>query len=363
MSEHAQEIYRCTPRQVREFVTDCIQANLVPFVQSSPGMGKSSIVSQVADHWGLHLIDHRLSTSQPEDLSGLPDFYTDSAGHRRATFSPFDIFPLTNTPIPDGKNGWLIFLDEANSADKLVQAASYKLVLDKMVGQQKLHPHVRLAMAGNLSTDRAIVTMLSTAMQSRVIHIEMIINFQEWLEDVAIAQSYDERIVAYHMHTKGAKLMDFRPDHQEKTFCCPRTWEFMNSHIKGKEFSTNEDGVFSMDRKTPLYAGTITSGEAASFVQFCRVRETIVSIEDVLRDPKNCSVPKDSGGKWMVISHLALNIDDKNVTDLCVYANRFDMQYKVLFFRTMLIKHPELRQHPAFAKAMVELNQYLNAPA
>jgi hypothetical protein len=357
----AQEIYNCTPRQVREFTIDCLQAGLVPFIQSSPGMGKSSIVRQVADHYNLHLIDHRLSTSAPEDLSGLPDFYVDDGGHRRATFSPFDLFPLTNTPKPKDKDGWVVFLDEANSATKLVQAASYKLVLDKMIGQQKLHPDVGIVMAGNLSTDRAIVTLLSTAMQSRVVHLKMVLNFEQWLEDVAIKFKYDERIIAYLMYKGEKALMDFRPDHQESTFCCPRTWEFMNALVKGKEYRTI-DGVYQMAAKTPLYAGTITSGVAADFVQFTKVHETVVKIDDILRDPAGCKVPGDSASKWMVISHMALNITDKNVADLSTYASKFDMQFRVLFYRTMLQQHPQLRQHPAFAKAMVELNQYLNAP-
>lgn len=39
-------------------------------------------------------------------------------------FMPFNIFPLENTPLPKGKNGWLLFLDEFNSAPKDVQAAA-----------------------------------------------------------------------------------------------------------------------------------------------------------------------------------------------------------------------------------------------
>lgn len=357
----AQDIYKCTPRQVRQFLIDCLMVGLVPFIHGSPGIGKSAIVRSVSNEFNMELIDHRLSTSQPEDLSGMPDFYIDDANHRRATFSPFDIFPLTNTPKPEGKDGWILFLDEANSADKLVQAASYKLVLDKMIGQQRLHQDVGIVMAGNLATDRAIVELLSTAMQSRVIHIEMVISLLEWLEDVAIKERYDERIIAY-MNYKGEKaLMDFRPDHQEKTFNCPRTWEFMNRLVKGKSFKTI-DGLFTMEEKTPLYAGTITSGSAVDFVQFCKVQESVVTIDDVVRDPKGCPIPAKSDGKWLVISHLAMNISDENITQLSEYASRIEMQFRVLFYRTMIQQHPQLKQHPAFATAMVELNKYLNKP-
>ena len=117
----ALNIYRCTPRQVKRFVTDVLFAGLVPYVQSSPGMGKSSIMRAIASELNLQLIDHRLSTSAPEDLSGLPRFDEDG----KARFSPFaDLFPTEDTPLPPGKEGWMLFLDEFNSASKSVQAAA-----------------------------------------------------------------------------------------------------------------------------------------------------------------------------------------------------------------------------------------------
>lgn len=217
------DLYRVTPRTAKKFLLKCLYAGLAPFLQSSPGMGKSSIMRAIAAELNLKLIDHRLSTSAPEDMSGLPQFVDGMA-----RFAPFaELFPVKGTPLPmnpkTGKlyDGWLIFLDEFNSATKLVQAAAYKLVLDRQVGQHDLHECTMLAMAGNLSTDRALVNPLGTAMQSRVIHIEMKVDFDEWLMDVALPQKYDQRVIAYLSQHPG-KLMDFRPEHQEKTFCCPR---------------------------------------------------------------------------------------------------------------------------------------------
>ena len=90
---NAQNLYKCSPREVREFVIECIQAGLVPFIESSPGMGKSSIVKAIARDYDLELIDERLSTRQPVDLSGMPDFQG-SGFDRYATFTPFDVYPL-----------------------------------------------------------------------------------------------------------------------------------------------------------------------------------------------------------------------------------------------------------------------------
>ena len=117
------DIYRAKPRKARKYAQKALESGLVPFLQSSPGIGKSSIMRNISQDFRLQLIDHRLSTSAPEDLSGLP-YFTEKNGVRRASFNPFDIFPLQSDPIPDGKDGWLFFMDEFNSASREVQAAA-----------------------------------------------------------------------------------------------------------------------------------------------------------------------------------------------------------------------------------------------
>jgi hypothetical protein len=308
-------------------------------------MGKSSIFKSIADELNLALVDHRLSTSEPTDLSGLPQFE-----NGKARFAPFEeLFPIESTPLPKGKQGWLIFLDEFNSASKAVQAASYKLILDRMVGQHRLHERVVIGAAGNLDTDRAIVNPISTAMQSRVVHLEMELSFREWLEDVALKEGYDSRIIAY-LSQYESRLMDFRPDHNESTFCCPRTWEFMNRLIQDQEV-TEEDAT--------LYAGTITSGVAVDFIQFTKVFKNLVTIKQILADPEGCFVPTDNSTKWATIAHMMEKVTEANFGDLAIYANRFDLTFRILFFRSALVRQPELRQHPAFAKAMSELGRYI----
>jgi len=354
--------YRATPRKTREYIVDCLESGLVPMVTSSPGMGKSSLMASVCREFNLEMRDHRVSTSAPEDFSGLPRFRDDG----RAEFAPFgDLFPLEGDPLPEGKDGWMLFLDEYNSGTKMVQAATYKLILDKMTGQKKLHERCVITAAGNLMTDRAIVQSLSTAMQSRVVHIEMELSFEELLYDVMLPKKWDERVVAF-LNYDNNKLMDFRPDHDEKTFCCPRTWEFMHKHLtrggQPKQFGyeqRNGADYFTMQDKLGLYAGTITSGVAAEFVAFCAIYKELINIRAVLADPANAPVPTENQRKWATVSHLMGKITEDNFGDICIYINRFDLAFKVLFFRAAMVQHPKLRTHPDFAKAMVTLSRYL----
>jgi len=341
-------IYTVTPRQAKAATIDIIESGLVPNLHSSPGMGKSSIMRSVAKHFNLHLIDHRMSTSVPEDLTGLPRFNE----RNRAEFVAFeDLFPIVGDTIPEGKDGWMIFLDEFPAALKQVQAASFKLILDKMVGQKYLHENVVISAAGNLMSDRSIVNPISTAMQSRMVHLEMRVDFTEWLEDVALAEGYDTRIIAFLSQYNG-KLMDFRPDHTEKTFCCPRTWEFMQKLLRGGRPVNAE--------RTPIFAGTITSGVAAEFVQFCRVYTDMIRLDQVLDKPTTAPLPASTDLKWATVTMLADKANAQNLDKLSDYIERFSVDFKILFYR-MVFHNPalKLREHPVFRKAMIEMNKYL----
>lgn len=374
------QLFTATPRKARELVVDCIQAGLVPMIKGSPGIGKSAIMRSISDEFNLHMIDHRLSTSAPEDLSGLPDFDRSGEAIGRPTtaiFRPFgDLFPIKGTPLPKGKDGWLLFLDEFNSALKEVQAASYKLVLDRMTGQIPLHERVAMVLAGNLATDKAIVNNLSTAMQSRIIHIRMIHNFREWWEDVAIPHSYDERIRGYLAWKGESSLMRFDPEHDDETFPCPRTWEFMN------KLMTNPDGTpksfkeitepdlqnpgqtktrHEMDGKIALYAGAVGEDEAVSFVQYCKVTKDLIKLSDILADPKGCKLPQSSEMKWGQITHLSDKVNGQNFADVSTYINRLDMSFKVLFYRTVTQIDPSLQQHPAYVRTAIEIAHHLYA--
>jgi len=81
--------------------------------------GKSAVLHQIAKKFKLFLIDIRLAQCDPVDLSGFP-----ITSGLKAKYLPMDIFPLEDDPIPAGYNGFLILLDEINSASMAVQAAA-----------------------------------------------------------------------------------------------------------------------------------------------------------------------------------------------------------------------------------------------
>ncbi len=192
----------------------------------------------------------------------------------------------------------------------------------------------------------------------------MVKSFQEWLQDVAIPQHYDPRIIAF-LSQYESKLMDFKPDHHENTFCCPRTWEFVNKLIT--KIERDEKGNIINRKQKPvdndskiLLTGAITSGVALEFTKFTELYASMISITDIRKDPKGCPIPHDKSLMWAVITHMMDKIDDANFDDLATYADRFTIEFRILFYRSILIRRKELRTHKHFGKHIAAVNQYLS---
>lgn len=337
-------MFQLTPSEIRKATISCLEAELVPFITSSPGLGKSSVVRQIADDFGLVLIDLRLSQCTPEDLMGLP-----MREGKKASFMPFKMFPLAGDEIPKGMNGWLLFLDEFNSAFKSVQAAAYKLILDRMVGQEQLHESVFPVCAGNLATDRAIVTQQSTAMQSRLVHLEMKVSHKDFIKH-AIQQDFDHRIMGF-LEFQPHLVHNFQPDHQDRTFACPRTWEFASKLIKNKPLE-----AISL----PLLAGTLSDGVAVEFHSFMEEYAHIPTIGAVLKSPETVEVPDKPSTKYAVLTMLVQRMKAEDFQPISEYASRFPVEFQVIFFRNVRNRFPKLQREKVYIRAIKHLTEFLN---
>lgn len=340
---------RMPPKQAKAESIHTIVRGRVPFLQSSPGLGKSSIAKEIADNGKLKLIDLRLSQSAPEDLQGLP-MRTVINGVEKASFLPFDTFPLETDSIPQGYQGWLLFLDEFNSASKSVQAAAYKLVLDRMVGTHKLHPKVAIMCAGNLQTDKAIVNVMSTAMQSRLAHIVMEASKDEWIE-WATQNGIDYRVIGF-IEFQPTKLHVFSPDHQEMTFPCPRTWEMTSDLVKDLPDVSN---------KVALLSGVIGQGYAFEFVKFCEEYMRIPKLSAIVNDPTKIMIPVELSTRFAVLTMLMANVDLQNVKKVVQYIARFNPDEAIIFYRGALNRDPKLREVDEVSSELIKVMKFVNS--
>lgn len=316
--------------QAISMITKCIKAHLVPMLAGSPGCGKSQIVHQIAIEYGLKVIDLRLSQCDPTDLMGFPTITGERAGYK-----PMDTFPIEGDVIPKGYNGWLLFLDEFNSAPPAVQAAAYKIVLDRMVGNYHLHKNVAIVCAGNLETDNAIVQPMSTALQSRLVHMELIVDAKEWGEWAA-TKGIHHHITSF-IKFKPSALFTFTADHSDKTYACPRTWEFADSLMQ-------VCGEHDPDRR-PLLAGTLSEGVADEFLVFTKIYLDLPELSTILKSPDTIKVPDEPSILFALTGMLSHHAAEDTLTPLMKYVVRLPLEFQVVCLRELIQRNKPLMGH------------------
>lgn len=320
--------------QAKENIVNVLEAKLVPSLLGSPGTGKSDLIKSIAAQLKLKVIDLRLSQCDPTDLAGFPtiDDVTGKAGYR-----PMDTFPIEGDEIPDGYKGWLLFLDEINHAPPAVQKAAYKLILDRQVGMYNLHEKVSVVTAGNLETDNAMVEEMSTALQSRMVHFELAVDAEEWLLWATNAQ-LDHRVLGY-LNWRNEKLHQFDPDHNDRTFACPRTWEFASRLIKG---------IKTLERKhMAMLAGTISEGVAREFYGFSEIYKDLITIEQIMAAPTTIDVPKEPSVQHALVGSIAERATEANIEKLIQFVRRLPKEFQIICLKQMGIRAPELQETDA----------------
>jgi len=338
-----------TPKQAASIITKSIKARLTPMMHGSPAIGKSSIVHQVAKQFNLKVIDLRLSQCDPTDLLGFP-----SVTDGKASYVPMDTFPVAGDALPHvmdennaptGKHydGWLLFLDELPIAPPAVQAAAYKLILDRMVGNHHLHSRVAIVAAGNLESDNALVQPMSTALQSRMKHLVLKLSNSEWLA-WAFDNKIDFRITSF-IQFKPDVLYTFRPDHTDHTYASPRTWEFANRTLAqlDKELHKDADAL-------PMLAGDVSEGVAFEFIEFCKIESQLPKMQSIIMDPMGTHVPQEPSVLFLLSGAIAAHADTMHMENIVKYVMRMPAEFQVVCLREVIKRNTSIMGTPAIQK-------------
>ena len=226
------------------------------------GVGKSSIVAQVAAQHGVPLVDLRLTTLEPVDLRGA--IYADDEQGQTVWFPPEFL------PGPEQPAG-ILFLDELTAADQRLQISAYSLILDRKVGHYRLPEGWLVVAAGNASFHGAVSHDMGTALADRLFHFNVQTVVDAFL-DHALAHRFAPEVMAY-LRVRPDRLDDTQAqlaaDHL--VGASPRGWEDISNVLKSG---------LSETAKRLFVQGRIGAANAAEF--FGVLRE-LQSATDVVR--------------------------------------------------------------------------------
>lgn len=268
-----------SPARARSIIENLLPLRRSIFLWGSPGIGKSSIVNQIARDKGMGFVDLRLSQISLGDLIGIP--YPAKEGDRVDGVRwapPFFINQVRE--YSRTMNGVILFLDEFNCAIPAVLASAYQLVLERRAGVHELPENCYIVAAGNHESDRGVTFKMPTPLLNRFIHLNLTVSFDDWI-NYAVSNDYHYLVTGYLQENK-ADLFSFDPKSADRAFATPRSWEFVSDILH--QYTKNY-GTLQLSDSSDLHAvisGCVGSGIATKFISYLRQWEKLPKVNDVL---------------------------------------------------------------------------------
>jgi len=312
------------PTLAAEAIDTCIRAKQPLFIWGQPGVGKSSVVKQVAKQKDMELIDLRLTLLDSVDLRGFP-----RVKNERMSFAIPEFFP------DDPNSSGVLFLDEMNAATPAVQCAAYQLVLDRKLGEYNLPDGWGIIAAGNRETDQGVTYTMPAPLANRFAHVDFDPDFDDW-RAWALAKDFKPEVLNF-INFRPGLLNDFDPD--KRAFPTPRAWEFVNRII-------DQSKTPAVERA--LIAGSVGDGAAAEFAAFLKIFRNLPNPDAVLMAPKSAQVPEDLATLYALCGALAARASETNFERLTEYCGRLKEEFQVLCIRDAVTRNRDLANHQAF---------------
>lgn len=267
-----------TPQELHGYLEGVVtgRVDLSLMLWGPPGIGKSSIVSEVARKHALRLVDLRLSQLAPTDLRGLP-----VAENGVSRWFPPEFLPT------DGRG--ILFLDEINMAPPAMQGIAQQLILDRQMGSYRVPDDWFIWAAGNRKSDRAAVFEMPAALANRFIHLELepdFDSFKVW----GMRAGLSEQLLAF---------LAFRPtllhqiDPQRPAWPSPRSWA-MADRLRRASLSVEP---------------AIGPGAAGEFDAFCSVYEQLPELAPILEGKSTAAFPAEASARYATVLGLAVRAE------------------------------------------------------
>ena len=318
-------------------ISALVEQKVPCFLWGAPGIGKSSIIKQIAQKKKIGFIDLRLALMDPTDLKGIP-FY-DKESHT-ALWAPPAFLPKEGEGI--------LFLDELNSAAPSVQASAYQLILDRAVGEYKLPDGWAIVAAGNRDGDRGVTYRMPAPLANRFVHFEMEVSVEDW-RDWAYITQVDSRIIAY-ITFKKEHLFNFDAKSDVKSFATPRSWAYVDSILKA---DMQDDLILD------VIGGAIGSDVAVSFVSFIKVMDRLPDIQSIL-DGKREAYSEEIDVLHALSSALVSGVlhDNASLENVLAYTLELKSEFAVMIVQDLQRNGIDM-QNSANFKAWVKKFSYL----
>ena len=259
-----------------------IELNYAIKIVGHPGIGKSSIVKQIAEEKNYYFIDTRLAFKENIDLGGYP--VPDHNDKKMVYYRPKFIPPET---IPEGYNGILWFLDEANRAHPTVIQTLFQIITEKRCGEHFLPGKTSIILAGNLGEgdSTTITDFEDSALDGRLAIFHLKPKAEDWLV-WASKNNIHPAVIEY------ISLYPERLWSENEVNPNPRGWhQVSNAIMHTYRLKTKDDLTKALETEDKKILEKIISSLVGEIASFDFLTEIInprkISTEDILTGRKD----------------------------------------------------------------------------
>lgn len=264
-----------------------IVKNLPPhhavLMRAGTGVGKSSLVGQIAEEVELPLIDVRASIMSEGDTQGYPDIEGMKEKGIMTFCMPAWFVRACNEPV-------VLFLDEFNRGLPAVQQSFFQIVLDRQLGNDEngmpynIHPETRIFAAINHGNEYDVNEM-DPALLRRFWTIDLKPSKDDWI-NWAKSKNVDNLIIEF-LRTRSSHLfVNLEKVKPGNVFPTPASWARFDEVLKYIGVDLMEDRKSFDIFNTAI--GFIGQEAAVEFADFVKKYEVVVTPEELLRSFKNC---------------------------------------------------------------------------
>tara|TARA_R110000796_G_scaffold20003_5_gene59727 strand:- start:104 stop:1165 length:1062 start_codon:yes stop_codon:yes gene_type:complete len=265
-------------------ITPIINARFPVLIRGRHGIGKSTIVYQLADKMNMTVIERRASQMTEGDLLGLPKL----AKNVTTWCPPEWLATACNEPV-------VLFLDEVDRATLEVRQGIFELCDSRKIAGNALHPDTLIfaCVNGGEHGSQYQVGEMDPAELDRYTVFDVEPTVEDWLEWATgnVAQEVWDFINHNHGHLEHKS--DYEPN---KVYPSRRSWERLSKTLSGMgDEIENSSSTYQIAQAFIGFEG------AVAFNNFLKDYDRQVSIEDLLDEGRH-----ELTKNWKINDHNAM---------------------------------------------------------
>jgi len=295
--------------------------NIVPMLVSKPGIGKTSIVEQIAKENDYHLVTVPLASYDAGEIAGYPMLDKDNKKYNRA--KPFWLDTPTDKPV-------LLFFDEISQAPTANVNVLAMLVNERHLGEHKLNDNVVIVCAGNAMSHRAGTNPLPSHFKDRVTFLNVDEDITEFLA-YGNSKGLHEYILGY-LRNRPGNLSTFDP--AVDSCSSPRGWMRVDTIIKmGLPYKLRNEAI----------KGQVGEAVKADFLGYLKVADSMPDPQEVL-EGKCTTIPTESVVMYALCAALANLVSGRTSKNFVEYLSSLpNKEFAAFTIRDALQRNPKLK--------------------